>query len=88
MLYGPVPGPSFMIDDAGNYTGGESTTFDKVEEIIPLDSDVELLVLSHSDSDHLGAVDEICDAYTVKRVIRLGYHPQQTRGEMQMIRLL
>ncbi len=30
------------------------------------------MVLSHSDSDHLGAVDEICDAYTVKRVIRAG----------------
>ncbi len=68
-----MPGPKYMIYDAGNYTGGGSPTFDKVEEIIPLDSDVELLVLSHSDADHLGAVDEICDAYHVKRVLRSGY---------------
>jgi beta-lactamase superfamily II metal-dependent hydrolase len=31
------------------------------------------MVLSHSDSDHLGAVDEICDAYHVKRILRSGY---------------
>jgi beta-lactamase superfamily II metal-dependent hydrolase len=29
-------------------------------------------VLSHSDADHLGTVDEILDAYTVKKVIRSG----------------
>ena len=31
------------------------------------------MVLSHTDSDHLGAVDGICDAYHVKRVIRGGF---------------
>jgi competence protein ComEC len=63
----------YMIYDAGNYSGGGSLTFDKVQEIIPLGSNIELMVLSHSDSDHLGAVDEICDAYHVRRVLRAGH---------------
>ena len=29
------------------------------------------MVLSHSDVDHLGAVDEILDAYKVKKIICL-----------------
>jgi hypothetical protein len=48
-----MPGPQYMIYDAGNYTGGGSSTFDKIQEIVPVDSDVQLLVLSHSDADHL-----------------------------------
>jgi len=62
-----------MIYDAGNYTRGGSLAFTKVQEIIPAGSDIELLVLSHSDADHLGAVDEICDDYNVLRVLRPGY---------------
>lgn len=68
-----MPGPQYMIYDAGNYSGGGSLTFDKAQEIIPLGSNIELMVLSHSDSDHLGAVDEICDAYHVRRVLRAGH---------------
>jgi competence protein ComEC len=68
-----MPGNQYMIYDAGNYTGGGSLTFDKVQEIIPLDSNIELMVLSHSDSDHLGAVDEICDGYNVRRILRAGH---------------
>lgn len=30
-------------------------------------------MLSHSDADHLGVVDQICTSYKVKRVIRSGY---------------
>jgi hypothetical protein len=68
-----MPGNQYMIYDAGNFSGGGSLTFDKVQEIIPLDSNIELMVLSHSDSDHLGAVDEICDAYHVRRILRAGH---------------
>ena len=63
----------YMIYDGSNYSGGGALTFDKVQEIIPPGSNVELMVLSHSDSDHLGAVDEICDAYHIRRVLRAGH---------------
>ena len=68
-----MPDNRYMIYDAGNYSGEGSLTFSKVQEIIPAGSDIELLVLSHSDSDHLGAVDEICDDYNILRVLRPGY---------------
>jgi competence protein ComEC len=67
-----MPGNHYMIYDAGNYTDGGAGAFEAISEIIPAESVIDLLVLSHSDADHLGAVDEICDAYTVKRVIRAG----------------
>lgn len=68
-----MPDGSYMIYDAGNYIGGGSETFESIKEIIPESSVIELMVLSHSDADHIGAVDEICDSYTVKRVLRSGY---------------
>lgn len=49
-----MPGNHYMVYDAGNWTGGGALAFSKVQEIIPTQSDIELLVLSHSDSDHLG----------------------------------
>jgi glyoxylase-like metal-dependent hydrolase (beta-lactamase superfamily II) len=63
----------FVIYDAGNYTDRGECAFEKIKEVIPPGSDVDLLVLSHSDSDHLGPVADICDAYKVKRVLRSGY---------------
>jgi beta-lactamase superfamily II metal-dependent hydrolase len=68
-----TPDNHFMIYDAGNYVGGGSLTFKAIKELIPEGSTIDLMVLSHSDSDHLGAVDEICDAYHVKRIIHSGY---------------
>ena len=68
-----MPNNMYMIYDAGNYVGGGREAFESVAEIIPANSTIELMVLSHSDSDHLGAVDEICEAYKVKRIIRSGF---------------
>jgi competence protein ComEC len=68
-----LPTGQYLIYDAGNYTDGGTGAFAKIAELIPAEKSLELLVLSHSDSDHLGAVDEICAAYTVKRVLESGY---------------
>lgn len=62
----------FCIYDAGNYIDNGKLTFERISEIVPAGSVVRLLVLSHSDADHLGAVDEICDAYKVERVLHSG----------------
>lgn len=67
-----MPGGHHMIYDAGNYTDGGTRAFEAVSELIPEGEEIDLMVLSHSDADHLGAVDEICDAYAVKKVIRSG----------------
>ncbi len=62
--------PEYIIYDAGN---GSTQTINKIKELIPEGENIELLVLSHSDADHLAAVEKICDAYKVKRVLRTGF---------------
>jgi len=54
-----MPGDHYMIYDAGNYSGGGGLAFTKIQEIIPAGTDIELMVLSYSDSDHLGAVSKL-----------------------------
>lgn len=78
----------FCVYDAGNYTDGGQLTFERISEIVPEGSRIRLLVLSHSDADHLGAVDEICDAYTVERVIHSGLNRTTTtyRDAMRAIK--
>ena len=76
-----MPGNHYMVYDAGNWTGDGGLAFSKVQEVIPPNEDIELMVLSHSDGDHLGAVDEICDAYHVRRVLRSGSANQRHLGE-------
>jgi len=69
-----MPGDHYMIYDAGYFQGlGERHCMDSVQELVPDDATIDLMVLSHSDADHLGVADEILDAYTVKRVLHLGY---------------
>ncbi len=67
-----MPEDHYMVYDAGNYTDSGAKAFSAISEIIP-DGDIDLLVLSHSDADHLGAVDEICNKYSVERILRTGF---------------
>jgi len=62
----------YAIYDAGNRQKAASILPAKLEEFIPEGSTIDLLVLSHSDADHVGMVPEIFDNYYVKRVIRPG----------------
>jgi competence protein ComEC len=66
-----MPGERYMIYDAGHWNT-DRDVLDAARELIPEGSDVDLMVLSHSDADHLGAVDELCDAYRIRRVLRGG----------------
>lgn len=69
-----IPGDHYLIYDAGYYQGaGETATTEAIRGLIPAGADIDLLVLSHSDSDHLGAVDWICDTYRVRRVLHSGH---------------
>lgn len=68
-----MPGDRYLIYDTGHWAGGGAPTFAKIREIVPDGAEIDLLVLSHSDSDHLAATDEVCAAYRVRRVLRAGY---------------
>ncbi len=80
---GETFGPDrWVIYDAGNWDADGRMAFDKISEIIPLGSDIEMMVLSHTDADHLGAVERICNSYRVRRVLRTG----QTRDTKTWLR--
>jgi beta-lactamase superfamily II metal-dependent hydrolase len=67
-----LPNGEYIIYDACDYIDRGKKTFASLKELIPPDSEIALLILGHSDSDHLGAVDEICDAYTVQKIVHAG----------------
>ncbi|MCP4088462.1 MAG: MBL fold metallo-hydrolase [Gammaproteobacteria bacterium] len=74
-----MPGDYFMVYDAGNYKDKGRTAMEAIRELINEDKVIDLLVLSHTDSDHLGAVDSLYQQdFIIERVIRSGM--QRTSG--------
>ena len=69
----------YMAYDTGRWEDWErQATLEVIRQVIPSSEDIDLMVLSHADEDHIGGVPEILDAYKVKRIIRLGENA--TRG--------
>ncbi|NVJ64061.1 MAG: hypothetical protein HWD84_07530 [Flavobacteriaceae bacterium] len=74
---------SIMVYDAGRYSYADHIV--KQVETFATDGVVDLLVLSHTDGDHVGAVPELFAKFDIKKVIRLGYvrcedRPQSRRS--------
>lgn len=65
------PNGDCMIYDAGNYKDNGNTAIAAVRQLAG-DKSVELMVLSHTDADHYGAVKKICDEYRVRETFRSG----------------
>lgn len=59
-----------MVFDTGHWDH-DPEIFSSFESFIG-DVDIDLLILSHSDSDHIAATDELLQEYRVHRVIRTG----------------
>ena len=67
-----IPGGHYVVFDGGNYKDGGATAMHAIEELIPEGATIDLMVISHSDSDHLAAIDDILDAYQVTTVLHTG----------------
>ena len=70
-----VPGGHYMVYDAGHWNGKHCIK--AVRDIVD-GEDIDLIVISHSDSDHLGDADDILSEFNVKRIIRTGYQRWDT----------
>lgn len=68
-----APGDHAMVYDAGR---GTQVCLSAVKELVP-SGKIDLLILSHSDGDHIGAAAAILAANDVKVII----HPGDTRAE-------
>lgn len=72
-----APGPHYFVYDAGTWTG--SRCFGAAKEIIgdgttksDLRHQIDLMVLSHDDADHLGDAAKLVQSYGVKEVFWTG----------------
>jgi beta-lactamase superfamily II metal-dependent hydrolase len=64
-----LPNNRYIIYDGGN--ANPAMTFLKSK--VPAGAVIEMLILSHTDADHWGAVAQIINYYKVKKVIRTDY---------------
>jgi competence protein ComEC len=62
-------GSHYFIYDAG--VGAEGT-MRGIKDVIPRGSNVDLMVISHNDGDHIAGVKAIMDEYHVRRIIHPG----------------
>ena len=70
------PDGSIMVFDTGHWNH-DTRVFNAFQEFIG-DDDIDLLITSHSDSDHLAATDELFNEFRVHRVIRTGFERPDT----------
>lgn len=59
----------YFLFDAGHWRGGQC--YDALSDMVQSNT-IELMVLSHSDSDHLGDAGKILNNYSVKTIVRTG----------------
>src|SRR6056297_205952 len=65
-----IPGPYFMVYDSGHWLNDRC--LDAAKDIIQ-DNDIDLLILSHNDADHIGRLDNLLSAFHAKVILRTGY---------------
>ena len=65
----------YMVYDAGHWTGRKC--FDAAVDIIG-DNSIDLMILSHSDADHLGDFRRILNEFQVRKIIRSGFRREDT----------
>lgn len=68
-----TPDDRYIIYDAGNYEDHGKSAWNAITEEIPEGAEIDLLVISHSDADHIAAADDIVNNYNVRRILRTGY---------------
>ena len=65
-------GDYYIVYDAGNYDDKGKTAIEAIRAFIPENETIDLLVLSHTDSDHIAAVPDIVNEYWIDRILRTG----------------
>ncbi len=71
-------GAHYLIYDAGV---GSAVPMKGIHDVIPKDANVDLMVISHNDSDHIGAVPAIMKDYHVRKIVHPGDERDSTTWE-------
>jgi competence protein ComEC len=67
-----------LVYDAGHWAADGWRAFNGVQELVPASQPLALMVLSHTDSDHLGGVKRICEGYRIKEIVWPGLYRDTT----------
>ena len=79
-----MPNGEFVIYDAGGaHTNRGKEAFQSIQEIIPIDKPIETVIISHTDADHLYAIDDVLRLYDVKNIITTGYSKKQAYKDIK-----
>ena len=77
-----MPGNKYIIYDAGgDYNTDGNRTMAQIRDFIPAGSEIELMVLSHTDADHIVAAGEVIREYKVKKLLWGGYERSMIDSE-------
>jgi len=69
-----LPGDKYVIYDAGSDAKlNGNRTIEQIHEYIEPGSTIELVVLSHTDADHINAAGQVLRDYHVKKLLWTGY---------------
>lgn len=71
----------YMVYDAGVGfdAGSQRICAQQIDGEMPTGEEIDLLVLSHSDADHINSVPELFNLREIRRVVRTG-HPRATKA--------
>jgi beta-lactamase superfamily II metal-dependent hydrolase len=76
-----LPGDKYVIYDAGSdKLQNGNRTLEQIKEYIPAGSTIELLVLSHTDADHINGAEQVVRDYDVKKVLWTGFEAGMLGG--------
>lgn len=77
-----LPGNKYMIYDAGaDNSPSAKRTMPQIAEYIKPGTAIELMVLSHTDADHILAAGDIIRKYKVKKVLWVGFEKSMVKNE-------
>jgi beta-lactamase superfamily II metal-dependent hydrolase len=75
-----LPDGRFILYDLGDQPGGSEKVYNQIATLVPPGAAIELLVLSHTDSDHIGAAQQVLENYRVKKVLHTGFEKKMVVG--------
>ena len=74
--------PYYMIYDAGFHC------IEHVQSLIPSSQEIDLMVLSHNDTDHIATADTILAAYQVNQIIWSGFERPEIQSYVETSRAI
>lgn len=77
-----LPDGRLILYDAGHFMGNGNTSYSQIAQVIGPNSEIELMVLSHTDADHMGAAGHLLSRHPVKTLVHTGYEKSKISREV------